>query len=258
MRTINGIILVAAIFLVSCQKEITQGNSPIAKTQGVTTISTLPGVSVLKDGYVYPNIQTTNNLGVGDEIGWHVDFEAVTSGYTNHIPKAPTTSNLGDASLYCEGIKSIVMYAGQNIPMGTLSYANDAENLYITYSTDPDWYMSEIHLYVGSLLLAPKSGGGTPSPGRFPIKTTFTAATLSQDITYTIPLSSIVQTGIVIAAHASVIRVDIDGDVVAKETAWAAGSRFTSNKNWATYINATLGYCGGGPADATNGNTNNQ
>lgn len=254
MKAINSIILLAVVLLVSCQKEITNGNSPVAKTQGVTTSSSIPGVNVLKDGYPMPNVQSGSSLGL-DNIGWHLDFEQITSGYTNHVPKAPT-SNLGDASLYCGGITTIDLLAGQNILMGTLSYANDAENLYVTYSTNPDWYMSEIHLYVGPLALAPKSGGGTPSPGRFPIKTTFTASSLSQDVTYTIPLSSLYSGTFIIAAHASVLRVDIDGDVVAKETAWASGTRFQSNKNWATYINAALGYCGGGPADATKGSNN--
>jgi hypothetical protein len=40
--------------------------------------------------------------------------------------------------------------------------------------------------------------------------------------------------------------VDTDGDVIAKETAWAAGTRFTSNKNWATYVTGVMGTCGGG------------
>ena len=143
--------------------------------------------------------------------------------------------------------------------MGTCSYANDANNLYITYSVDSDWYISETHLYAGSLASAPKSGGGTPSPGRFPVKSTFTPSTLAQEITYTIPLSSISSTNFIIAAHASVLRVDIDGDVVAKETAWAAGTRFTSNKNWATYISATWGTCGGGgEGDLTNSSNTNK
>lgn len=248
MKTINSLILVAAVMLVSCQKEITNGSTPIAKTQGVTTTSSIPGVSVLKDGYPMPNVQSTNSLGL-DQIGWHIDFETVSSGYTNHVPKAPT-ANLGDASLYCGGIHSLDLYAGQNILMGTVQYANDAENLYVTYSTQPDWFMSEVHLYVGDLSATPKSGGGTPSPGRFPIKSTFSAATLSQDMTYTIPLSSLSSGTFIIAAHASVLRVDIDGDVVAKETAWASGLRFTSNKNWATYSFGSVDYCGGGPADA--------
>ena len=255
MKTINSMILCAAILLVSCQKEIAKSTSPIDNAQGVVTTSTIPGVQVAKDGYPYPNISATSNFG-GDEIGWHLDIAAVTSGYAN-TTKAQTSS-LGEESLYCGGIHSVNLYAGQNIQMGELTYANDLQNLYVTYTTNPDWYMSEVHLYAGPLALAPKSGGGTPSPGRFPIKSTFNASSLSQSITYAIPLNELMLTGFIIAAHSSVLRVDVDGDVVAKETAWAAGSRFQSNKNWATYITATVDYCGSGPADVTSGNTNNQ
>lgn len=251
------LFLAATVILVSCQKEIADNTpDPAIKTSGITTTSSIPGVNMLKDGYPMPNIQTSGNLG-SDDIGWHIDFQQVSSGYTSHVPKAPT-SNLGSASLYCSGIVSVDLLAGQNIQMGTLSFANDAENLYVTYSTNPDWYMSEVHLYVGSLALAPKSGGGTPSPGRFPIKSTFSVSTLSQDVTYTIPISSINVSNFIIAAHASVLRVDVDGDVIAKETAWASGTRFTSNKNWATYTAGVVSGCDGGQAgDLTHGNDGN-
>jgi triosephosphate isomerase len=51
------------------------------------------------------------------------------------------------------------------------------------------------------------------------------------------------------------MRVDIDGDVVAKETAWAAGTRFTSSKNWATYVSATIKDCTSTPEGDLNSNT---
>ena len=234
------------VLMTACQKEVTQATKQEANaTNGVVTTSTIKGVSLIKDGFPYPNIQTSSSM-LDDEIGWFIDFNALAQSNLNAPTKGPVVSNLGDASLYCGGIKTVNLYAGQNILMGTLTYANDATNFYVTYTTDPDWYMLETHLYIGALVSAPLSGGGTPSPGRFPIKTTFTASTLSQTATYTIPLSSFNLSGFVIAAHASVLRVDIDGDVVAKETAWAAGTRFQSNKNWATYVIGAMGICGGG------------
>jgi len=240
------LMCISIIFIMNaCQKETAQvanPTKPVTKSNSVVTTSTIKGVSFIKDGFPYPNIQTSNSFG-DDGIGWSLDLNVIQS---NIAPKAPVVSNLGGEWLYCGGIKTVNLYAGQNILMGTVTYANDATNLYVTYTTNPDWYMSDIHLYIGSLASAPLSGGGTPSPGKFPIKTTFTASTLAQEANYTIPLSSFNTTNFIIAAHSSVLRVDIDGDVIAKETAWATGTRFQSNKNWATYAIGTLGTCGGG------------
>jgi hypothetical protein len=242
------------LVLASCQKETTDLVNKSKPTPMSVTSSAPKGVSLIKDGYPYPVITQANSLGM-DNIGWFVDVSSVQANIAE--TKGPVVYNLGDASLYCGGITSVDMLAGQNILMGTLSYANDNENLYVTYTANADWYMSEVHLYVGSLALSPKSGGGTPSPGRFPMKQSFSASNLAQEVTWTIPLS---QLGFefIIAAHASVLRVDIDGDVVAKETAWAAGSRFTSNKNWATYVTGYMQNCDGGgdPADLKNNTTN--
>lgn len=256
MRKIFSICMIAMITMVSCQKEAAQvAKNPVNNGSGVVNTSTIKGVSMIKDGNPYPNFSSSNGF-ADDEIGWFLDLGAVQSGYTAN-PMGPLANNLGDASLYCGGIQTVTLYAGQTITMGTLTYANDANNLYITYTTDADWYMTEVHLYVGSKALTPLSGGGTPSPGRFPIGSTFSKSNLAQTVNYTIPLSSLPTSGVIIAAHAAVIRADVDGDVVAKETAWAAGTRFQSNKNWATYVNATISTCGGGPilGDLTKSNT---
>lgn len=251
------LILGMAILLVSCQKEVNKSVPSATNLTGVKTTSTIAGVQVTKDGYPYPNISLSSSFGSDDEIGWHIDLAVVESGYTNNTPKGPVSS-LGDPSLYCGGIHTVNLLAGQTILMGTLTYANDANNLYITYTTNPDWFMSEIHLYVGPLALIPKAGGNPP-PGKFPISSTFSASALSQSATYTIPLTSILLSGgFAIAAHSSVLQVDTDGDVVGKETAWAAGPKIPGAKNWSTYVPAILDFCGGGPADITNGKSNNQ
>ncbi len=241
MKKLTLTVLAVVAIFVACQKEaylIKNAKNPVKN--GIKVSSSIPGVLLLKDGYPYPNITSINGL-TDDEIGWHLDLAQLdfTNTSTSIIPKA---SNLGGEELYCGGIKTVNMYAGQNMLMGTLTYANDENNLYVTYTAEPDWYMSEIHLYVGTLSATPKSGGGTPVPGKFPVKSTFTSSTLAQSLTYTIPLSSI-PSNFIIAAHASVLRVDIDGDIVTKETAWATGPRFTSSKNWATYIIGELGEC---------------
>lgn len=248
------------MLMAACQKEATQVTNPAKNTTGgMVTTSTIKGVSMIKDGYPYPNIPTTSSFS-DDGIGWFVDLSLLGQTSFGNTPKGPVVSNLGDASLYCGGIQTVTLYAGQNIAMGTLTYANDASNLYVTYTLNSDWYMSDAHLYVGTLANAPLSGGGTPSPGKFPIKSTFTNSTLAQTLNYTIPLSSFNNSSFIIAAHSSVLRVDIDGDVIAKETAWAAGTRFQSNKNWATYIvgSGSLGTCGGGTAGDLTKSDNNK
>lgn len=244
MKKIYLACLSTMLLFSACKKEIEQNLSKATpSTKGIVTNSSIKGVSLLKDGFPYPNISASNSL-AGDEIGWFLNLATIQSNFTTSSSTLSEQKNSLSGS-FCGGIKSATLYAGQNIAMGTLLYANDATNLYIEYTVDPDWYMSEVHLYVGTLASAPKSGGGTPSPGRFPIKSSFNLSNLSQTTSYTIPLSSISGT-IIIAAHASVLRVDTDGDVIAKETAWAAGTRFTSNKNWATYVSTSIETCGDG------------
>ncbi|MFN8238733.1 MAG: hypothetical protein U0T77_11240 [Chitinophagales bacterium] len=239
------------LVMASCQKESAQlATNPTPKVAQATTQAP-NGVSMIKDGTPYSTVLQSN----GSEIGWSLNLKTIEQ---NALSDKGPVSNMGDASLYCGGINTVQLLAGQNIPMGVLAYANDGSNLYVTYLANSDWYMTEVHLYVGSLSGVPKSGGGTPSPGRFPLKQTFSSSNLAQEITWTIPLSQI-GFEFTIAAHASVLRVDIDGDVVAKETAWASGTRFQSNKNWATYVTGYVSNCdgGGSPSDATKGGTAN-
>ncbi len=239
------------LVMASCQKETAQlaTNSTPKATQLAAQVPA--GVSLLKDGTPYSTVSQPN----GSEIGWSLNLKTIEQ---NALSDKGPVSNMGDASLYCGGINTVQLLAGQNIPMGVLAYANDGSNLYITYLANSDWYMTEVHLYVGTLSGVPKSGGGTPSPGRFPLKQAFSSSNLAQEVTWTIPLSQI-GFEFTIAAHASVLRVDIDGDVVAKETAWASGTRFQSNKNWATYVTGYVSNCdgGGSPSDATANGTSN-
>lgn len=216
MRKIYLLAVLAVMIMVSCQKEAAQ----VAKNPATSVGAFSAGNST-------------------DGIGW-----SIPSDFVSPSTKAGKASNLSSAISYCGGITSVILYAGQNIPMGTLEYANDANNLYISYTANPDWYFTEVHLYVGDLSLTPKSGGGTPAPGKFPMKRSFSNSTLSQYEEFVIPVSQVSSTSI-IAAHAATIRVEA-GDVVAKETSWAAGTRFTSNKNWATYANLTINVCDGG------------
>ena len=131
-----------------------------------------------------------------------------------------------------------ILFAGQNIDVGTMSVWNDEENLYITYDTTGGWEMTETHLAVaGSLPGIPQTKKGNPIPGKFPYQCCYdedegewvfqikeggaSGATCDEDgntntnlteVEYIIPLSGIGVGGVgaddilYIAAHAKVIR----------------------------------------------------
>ena len=108
------------------------------------------------------------------------------------------------------------LIAGQNITVGEVWIWNDNENLYIKYQTNPPWYMTETHLYVGPTL--PPS---LIKPGRFPYKHENLNSVL-EDM-YTIRLSELgVESGdsVYVLAHADVVNI-VTGD---SETAWKEGT----------------------------------
>jgi len=127
------------------------------------------------------------------------------------------------------------MFAGQTIPVGTLEITNDDKNLYVSYITKENWFMSETHLYVGELGTMPVNNSNTPIPGKFPYTSNFEQGIISY--MYTIPLSSL-PTCYIIAAHASVYRME-NGTVVQTETSWSSGTEFSDTNRWGSYTN----YC---------------
>ncbi|HEX8014087.1 MAG TPA: hypothetical protein VF465_02530 [Flavobacterium sp.] len=136
---------------------------------------------------------------------------------------------------------SINIMAGQFTNSGKILIENDATNLYVTYSALPNWYFSEMHLYVGPYANVPLQNGN-PVPGQFPYKKSFNP--LVQTYTFTIPLSAITLDAnkcLYIAAHSSMKNI-VNGVIVRTETGWAGGIKFPG-KNWATYFNYCLRTC---------------
>lgn len=125
------------------------------------------------------------------------------------------------------------LIAGQNINVGTVTVTNDAETLFVTYTTTDDWLMSEIHLYVGPKEGAPVNKKGNPQVGHFPTNQTFNP--MINTITYEFPLSIFQDDCFIVAAHAVVNKV-INEQVVDSQTAWGDGIRFVDKGNWATYF----------------------
>lgn len=130
---------------------------------------------------------------------------------------------------YCGTPASVDLVAGQNAVSGSVSVGNDEENLYVTYSTVGDWSITEVQLYVGTAAGLPVNKGGNPSIGQFPYKVTYTSDVTAY--TFSIPLSTL-PSCVTIAAHAVVVRRDLAGNILQKETGWARGPRIGGN-SWA-------------------------
>lgn len=130
-------------------------------------------------------------------------------------------------------LNEVALYAGQKIPVGTLSITNDAELLTVTYKTTDGWMIAETHLDVASSLSdIPKNKPGNPIPGQFTYNDSYDPSVT--EVSYELPLEWEVGDLLIVAAHAVVERV-VNGEVVQEETAWSAGPRFVAKGNWATY-----------------------
>lgn len=151
----------------------------------------------------------------------------------------------------------VTLFAGQTTSAGRVTVENDAGSLYVTFTTSGDWKLQETHLHVADTLSGvPTTRTGNPKVGNFAYQTTH--APLVTTFTYTIPLSALSldpNQSVVVAAHAVVVKVDGAGNVVASETGWADGPRFTQKGSWATYLNYVWQECRVNPPVATSTET---
>ncbi len=139
---------------------------------------------------------------------------------------------------YCGTPLTVDLLAGQTIVSGNVTVANDEENLYVTYSTQNGWLLSQIHLYVGANEGLPVNKAGNPTIGQFPYKVAFNPYVTTY--TYTLPLSSFPDV-MTIAAHAVVVKTDASGKVLQSETGWGKGISFA--KSWAMKFVYTKQVC---------------
>lgn len=168
------------------------------------------------------------------------------------------------ATAFCGEEQVFTLWGGQTIPVGTVTVSNDAENIYVTYETTGDWYLTELHLYV--LDYEPTS---RLTPGHAPYKW---EGDPIQSYTFVVPFTGECGTALWLQAHAAVVKI-VNEEVVqgetayggqitrpkkgswygnigyivqccleeencyefADETAWAAGERYVAQGNWATY-----------------------
>jgi len=156
----------------------------------------------------------------------------------SNISQVPATEQSGMINLTKGTSGIITLYAGQDLPVGTVTVSNDGINLFVEYITTGGWVMTETHLAVAPVQRVlgeipdpipdpspediPQTKKGNPIPGQFPYKHEDLGYITSDP--YIIPLSEIdIGVGaddiLYIAAHAKVIRPIED----CWETVWQIG-----------------------------------
>ncbi len=154
----------------------------------------------------------------------------------------PLQSNVGgevgrDAGGTTCPTTTVTLIAGQTINAGNVSVTNDANFIYVTYSTANGYVLTQTHLYVGSCALIPTNNPGNPVPGRFPYNTVQNNTTT---YTYQLPISAIpVGTCGCIAAHAVVVKYNEAGQIIDQQTGWGNGTVINPTGNWGM----KFGYC---------------
>jgi len=149
----------------------------------------------------------------------------------------------------------VTLFAGQTIDAGTVTVSNDDQgNLYVTFSATDPWLLSETHLHVaGTKEGIPQTKSGNPKVGNFEYQNSYDPP-VSED-TYVISGADalLVDGTLVIAAHAVVVQVDGDGNIIESETGWGDGNPFVDKGSWATYIVYTWQDCNGGGGGGESG-----
>jgi len=124
-----------------------------------------------------------------------------------------------------------------------VTVSNDKTNLYVTYNTTGDWYLKEVHLYVG-LGDAPT---GRLEPGHAPYKSGDISYT--QSYRFTVPLAGFVvtcdETTLWLQAHADVVRLNEEGNEVpdSGETAYGGDIVKPKKGSWYGNIEYTVQCC---------------
>lgn len=133
------------------------------------------------------------------------------------------------------------LIAGQNMTAGTVSVYNDATNIYVQYSLESPWLISDAHVAVATTLAGiPQTKTGNPIPGRFAYSATFDPELLTY--TFAVPMAGNYYTGqtLFVAAHAVAQAPRANGG---SQTAWGFGPDFPGN-NWGMYLNYRVQNCG--------------
>jgi hypothetical protein len=157
------------------------------------------------------------------------------------------TNDLGADLFYCSE-KSVPLCAGQNVPMGNVTIRTSPENItFVTFTTNANWMIKELHLFVGTDNEIPRTGSGNPVPGRFPYTKTFSAPFTVKSYTFIVGQLPV---NYAVAAHASVLKLSGNGAVLQQQTAWGDGCSGTpihAGGQWGTKYGYSSSNCQSAP-----------
>jgi hypothetical protein len=136
----------------------------------------------------------------------------------------------------CDTYVSHVLYGGQTIDVGDVEVWHDGDNVYVRFTTEGMWWLSETNVWVGDDIdNLPTTGSGAPKIGHFPFSMDHDP--MVQMYKYTIDLDDAgFDPGdtLYFATHAVVNKV-VSGEVVQEETGWA-GDEDPESKRWWWYF----------------------
>lgn len=182
------------------------------------------------------NFETRESDAASSEINRRSVLKGLTAASAIGLVGLPATTGRVAANSSVDGA-CVDLLAGQTTLAGQVCVSNDAESLYVEYSTTDGWCLTETHLHVATDVEdIPTTPGknSNPIPGQFEYSGTHDCVTSS---TYEIPLEDEISecpADIVVAAHAVVRK---EGS---EETAWGEGERFTERGNWGMYFSSTV------------------
>ncbi|MBW6516275.1 MAG: hypothetical protein K0B81_06640 [Candidatus Cloacimonetes bacterium] len=168
-----------------------------------------------------------------------------------NMPNLTEPQSYETGILYSANAREIVpaeypIWAGQNILAGTLSIYNDDEYLWVTFSLIDGWLLTETHVHVAATLSGiPQNHNGTPIPGHFDYKEVHNYLTEYTEIIDLSLYDFECEQTIVIAAHAVVVKLGDDDEIIEKETAWG-GDEPGPGPRWWFYAEYTIQCNGNG------------
>ncbi|OFW52426.1 MAG: hypothetical protein A2V75_09390 [Actinobacteria bacterium RBG_16_70_17] len=119
----------------------------------------------------------------------------------------------GSGTVYTYPTITVALLAGQSMDVGDVIVTNDGTNVYVTYTLDSGWCMTESHLAVSTSLSGiPQTKTHNPIPGQFAYGNYHDPCATSD--TFTIPLVDIgafPSSTLYIAAHAKVSELATGG-----------------------------------------------
>lgn len=138
------------------------------------------------------------------------------------------------------GIDAAELYGGQNLDVGQVNVSYDNVTGYLTVEfalVSENWSLAETNIHVGATLGdIPQTKKGNPIPGKFDYSAEYVPADRIASDTLVIAVGQLEEgDSIYIAAHAEIVQLDADGQIIQEESAWGDGQDF-EGANWATCI----------------------